>query len=143
MTPLPSPQAPQTVPTQQPQMAPSGPSMTPMGAPQGSSYQPMGGGDGVSVEAPRVLGTLSVDGVERALDSAAPGMQRCRVSVAQTVVVLAIVQPDGRVAITRAADENTGDPSVAQCVGNRFASQHVETGGGSGIVTFTTHLAAR
>ena len=147
MTPLPSPQtpqsAPQSAPPQQPQMVPTGPSMSPIGAPQGSSYQPSAGGDGVSVDPPRVLGTLSVDGVERALDQAASGMQRCRVSVAQTVAVLAIVQPDGRVAITRGADDNTGDPSVTQCVGNRFAAQHVETGGGSGIVTFTAHLAAR
>ncbi len=125
MTPLPSPQAPQNVPAQQPQMVPTGPAMTPMGSPQGSSFQPTIGGDGVRVEAPRVIGTLSVDGVERALDAATPGMQRCRVATAQTVAVLAIVQPDGRVAITRAADDNMGDPSVAQRVGNRFAAQRV------------------
>ncbi len=135
MTPVAPPQ-PQMVPTVAPQ-----PQMTPMGG--ATNFQPTPMTSTVQVEAPRIVGLLSVDGVERALDAATASMERCRVSTQQTVSVLAIVQPDGRVAISRPADDNPGDPSVAQCVGNRFASQRVETGGGSGIVTFTARLAAR
>jgi eukaryotic-like serine/threonine-protein kinase len=144
LTPLPPqtqpiPQVPQ-VPQMQP-MPQGAPSMVPMGAPA-NNYQQLAAIEGVNVESPRVLGTLSVDGVERALDAAATGMGRCRMATAQTVKVIAIVQPNGRVAIHRAADDNQGDPSAAQCVGNRFAAQHIE-GGGSGIVTITAHLNPR
>ncbi|MFO0604538.1 MAG: hypothetical protein U0324_15255 [Polyangiales bacterium] len=42
--------------------------------------------------------------------------------------MLAIVRPDGAVPIARPADDNDGDPDVAQCVANRFAAQRVASG---------------
>jgi serine/threonine-protein kinase len=141
MTPLPTP-AQQMVPTTSPPA--QAPQMVPMGTPEATrAPAAMAPGVGVAVDEPRVVGLMEPDAVERALRAATPAMDRCRVATAQTVTVLAIVQSNGRVVINRPADENTGDPSVAQCVGNRFASQTIDAAGSGGIVTFTAHLAAR
>ena len=139
MTPLPTP-AQEIVPTEHPPA--QAPQMVPMNAPA-SPTAPMPPGVFVTVDEPQVVGLMAPDAVQRALTAATPAMDRCRIATAQTVTVLAIVQANGRVVINRPADDNAGDPSVAQCVGNRFASQQVDAAGSGGIVTFTAHLAPR
>jgi hypothetical protein len=135
------PQQPQMVP-QQPQMVPQQPQMVPMGhsanvAPTVPQTYP------VEVSPPHVIGTLSSDALEDALNDARDSMDRCRTNTPQSVTVLAIVQPNGRVPIARPADENTGDVNVAQCVANRLRSMRVARAGGSGIVRVTVRLMAR
>jgi len=140
MTPIPAPQSlvPTTTPTM-PTMPPAAPApqLVPTAPPEEDEAT------GVVIDPPQVVGLLPVDAIERALRAAAPAMAGCGVDEAQTVSVLAIVQPSGAVPIVRPADGNAGDRNVAQCVGNRFAAQGVASAGTSGIVTFTAHVPAR
>lgn len=132
MTPIPAPQS--LVPTTPPP-APA-PQLVPTAPPAEEAT-------GVVVDPPQIVGLLPVDAIEQALRAATPAMASCGTGSAQTVSVLAIVQPNGSVPIVRPADSNAGDRNVAQCVGNRFAAQGVASGGTSGIVTFTAHVPAR
>lgn len=159
MQPIPAPAQPEMRPLAQPASHPApqahaptpGPSMTPIPShamtpmpPPSEPGTPIGA-NGVRVGEPHVVGDLSVEHLLTAFEQLPPRIQACRSQgTAQQVRVLAIVNEDGRIAIARPAEDNTGDEEVARCVANRFrAMSPIDTGGTDGIVMFSVDLAPR